>query len=442
MTGTAEPIVMDLKRAPNVHAATQAKGEALRAALAAQRTGTGLASEQLDALPVPHRRVERWKHTPVAGFWSTPEAPSVQTIEAAGCEACPVPGLHAYRIVFVNGTFDAKASDLPVHSGVRCAHISMSDSGASNSGHLESTDWFAALNQAFATEGMKLHVAKGVILDRPVLVHHHTSDEHNANFLRHDIHVEANAQVDLIHWSTASDSSTGMVNIMTHMKVESGAVVALDKVQDEAGSLQHLAFEQINQAQSSQVRVHTGTIQGHWVRNDLNFRLNGEGCETVLNGFFLPKGKEFVDNHTTVDHRAAHCNSSEQYQGILYGTSSGVFNGKVFVRPHAQQTNAYQQNGNILVTDKATINAKPELEIYADDVKCSHGCTIGQFDEEALFYARSRGIGEKEAKAMLVHAFIGDVLEGFAVAEVRIEVEHRLAIKHGWDTWNDTLESA
>ena len=219
MTGTAEPIVMDLKRAPNVHAATQAKGEALRAALAAQRTGTGLASEQLDALPVPHRRVERWKHTPVAGFWSTPEAPSVQTIEAAGCEACPVPGLHAYRIVFVNGTFDAKASDLPVHSGVRCTPISMSDSGAGNSGHLESTDWFAALNQAFATEGMKLHVAKGVILDRPVLVHHHTSGEHNANFLRHDIHVEANAQVDLIHWSTASDSSTGIVNIMTHMKV-------------------------------------------------------------------------------------------------------------------------------------------------------------------------------------------------------------------------------
>jgi Fe-S cluster assembly protein SufD len=125
----------------------------------------------------------------------------------------------------------------------------------------------------------------------------------------------------------------------------------------------------------------------------------------------------------------------------LYGSSSGVFNGKVFVRPNAQQTNAYQQNGNILVTDKSKINAKPELEIYADDVKCSHGCTIGQFDEEALFYARSRGISEAEAKAMLVNAFIGDVLDGFAVPEVRMELEHRLATKHGWDTWNDTLEA-
>jgi Fe-S cluster assembly protein SufD len=254
--------------------------------------------------------------------------------------------------------------------------------------------------------------------------------------------IEANAQVQLIHWCTAADSATGMVNVMTRIDAGEGSMVALDKVQDEAGAVHHVAFEQINQAKSSQVRIHTGTIQGKWVRNDLNFRLEGEGCDSVLNGFFLPKDKEFVDNHTTVDHRSAHCISSEQYQGILYGSSTGVFNGKVFVRPDAQQTNAYQKNGNILVTDKATINAKPELEIYADDVKCSHGCTIGQFDEEALFYARSRGIGEAEAKSMLVHAFIGDVLDGFAVPEVRLEVEHRLAAKHGWDTWNDTSENA
>ena len=442
MTGTAEPIVMDLQRKPNIHPATQAKGEALIAALADLRTGTGLATEYLKELPVPHRRVERWKHTPVSGFWTTYEAPRVQTIQAAGCEACPVPGLHAYRIVFVNGMFDAEASDLPVHSGVRCEPVSMTASAPAEAGNLEKSDWFAALNQAHATEGMKLHVDKGVVLDRPLLVHHHTHGQKSANFLRHEIQVESNAQVQLIHWSTSNEESSGMVNIMMQMDVASGAIVALDKVQDEAGQVHHLAFEQINQAQASQVRVHTGTIQGKWVRNDLNFRLDGEGCDAVLNGFFLPKDSEFVDNHTTVDHCAAHCTSSEQYQGILYGSSSGVFNGKVFVRPHAQQTNAYQQNGNILVTDKATINAKPELEIYADDVKCSHGCTIGQFDEEALFYARSRGIGESEAKAMLVHAFIGDVLDGFAVQEVRMEVEHRLATKHGWDTWNDTLESA
>jgi Fe-S cluster assembly protein SufD len=442
MTHTAEPIVMDLQREPKMHPATQAKGEALVSALSGQRTSIDSATKYLSTLPVPHRRVERWKHTAVSGFWAEYSEPVVQTIEAAGCEACPVPGLHAYRIVFVNGNFDAEASDLPVHSGVCCEPLSMSGAGLKTEGNLESSEWFAALNGAFAVEGMKLQVERGVILDRPLLVHHHTSGPNSANIMRHEIEVEENAQVQLIHWSTANEAASGMVNIMTHIQVASGAIVALDKVQDEAGAVHHLAFEQINQARSSQVRIHTGTIQGKWVRNDLNFRLNGEGCDAVLNGFFLPKGNEFVDNHTTVDHRAAHCTSSEQYQGILYGSSTGVFNGKVFVRPDAQQTNAYQQNGNILVTDKATINAKPELEIYADDVKCSHGCTIGQFDEEALFYARSRGIGETEAKAMLVHAFVGDVLEGFAVQEVRLEVEHRLATKHSWDTWNDTLESA
>ena len=442
MTPSAEPIVMDLQRKPNIHPATQAKGEALVSALAGQRTSVDSAAKYLSALPVPHRRVERWKHTAVSGFWADYSEPVVQTIEAAGCEACPVPGLHAYRIVFVNGTFDAEASDLPVHSGVRCEPLSMSSAGAEAEGNLESREWFAALNGAFAVEGMKLLVERGVVLDRPLLVHHHTHGANSANIMRHEIEVEENAQVQLIHWSTANEDASGMVNIMTRMQVASGGIVALDKVQDEAGAVHHLAFEQIKQARSSQVRIHTGTIQGKWVRNDLNFELNGEGCDAVLNGFFLPKGSEFVDNHTTVDHRAAHCTSSEQYMGILYDSSSGVFNGKVFVRPDAQQTNAYQQNGNILVTDKATINAKPELEIYADDVKCSHGCTIGQFDEEALFYARSRGIGEAEAKAMLVHAFIGDVLEGFAVQEVRLEVEHRLATRHGWDTWNDTIENA
>jgi Fe-S cluster assembly protein SufD len=169
----------------------------------------------------------------------------------------------------------------------------------------------------------------------------------------------------------------------------------------------------------------------------LAFRINGQGAHAELNGAFLPGEGEFVDNHTTVDHRVVHCTSSENYKGILYGKSTGVFNGKVFVRPDAQQTNAYQQNANILASDKASMNAKPELEIYADDVKCSHGCTVGQFDSDALFYARSRGVGLEAAKAMLVHAFIGDVLKGLAVPEVRLEVEHRLAEKHGWDIWSD-----
>jgi Fe-S cluster assembly protein SufD len=201
--------------------------------------------------------------------------------------------------------------------------------------------------------------------------------------------------------------------------------------------VRHIAFEDIRQHRASHAEVLTITVRGAWVRNDLTFRINGEGAHAELNGAFLPGEGEFVDNHTTVDHCVAHCTSSENDKGILYGKSTGVFNGKVFVRPDAQKTNAYQQNANILASKKASINAKPELEIYADDVKCSHGCTVGQFDSDALFYARSRGVGLEAAKAMLVRAFIGDVLKGLAVLEVRLEVEHRLAEKHGWEVWSD-----
>ena len=232
MIGTAEPVVMDLKREPNVHAATQAKGEAMRESLLGLRPSTGLATEHLDALPVPHRRVERWKHTPVAGFWTAFASPKVKTIRDAGCEACPVPGLHAYRLVFVNGTFDAEASDLPVHTEVHCAPMSIEDAPTQGAGDLESSEWFAALNLEFASEGMRLHVKKGAVLDRPLLVHHHTNGENNANFLRHEIVIEANAQVQLIHWYTADDSATGMVNVMTRIDAGEGSMVALDKVQD------------------------------------------------------------------------------------------------------------------------------------------------------------------------------------------------------------------
>jgi Fe-S cluster assembly protein SufD len=147
---------------------------------------------------------------------------------------------------------------------------------------------------------------------------------------------------------------------------------------------------------------------------------------------YLPKDKEHVDNHTTMDHTVPNCTSSELYKGILYDRSTGVFNGKVFVRQEAQQTNAYQQNANIVADQGASINAKPELEIYADDVKCSHGCTVGQFDDEALFYLKSRGIGERAARALMVQAFIGDVLAGMGSEEVAAEVETLLSERHGW----------
>jgi Fe-S cluster assembly protein SufD len=441
MMDLAKPQVMDRPTKSVQHAATQEKGvafvEALDRIMGSARSAY---DEVLSSLPVPHRRVERWKYTPVAAWWSEVKAAETATVAAAGCEPNPIPGLDAYRMVFVNGHFDAAASDLPVHPGVVCMPLSQAPPEtlqAMDAQQPEHAEWFAALNGKFASEGMYLRVEKNTVLDRPILVHHRCTGEGSVSFLRHDMVLGAHAQVKCVQWSSASEDAMGAVNILTRASIGENTRLSLDKVQDEGGQVKHVAFEDIRQARGSRADVHTVTIRGQWVRNDLTFRIDGEGSHAELNGIFLPLDGEFVDNHTTVDHRVAHCTSSENYKGILYGKSTGVFNGKVFVRPDAQQTNAYQQNANILASDQATMNAKPELEIYADDVKCSHGCTIGQFDNEALFYARSRGVGLEAAKAMLVHAFIGEVLQGLAVPEVRLEVEHRLAEKHQWEIWSD-----
>ena len=193
------------------------------------------------------------------------------------------------------------------------------------------------------------------------------------------------------------------------------------------------SHENISQARDSKVKINTFTVRGHWVRNELEIVAKGPGTDSIFNGAYMPTGSEHVDNHTIMDHAHPNGTSSELYRGIMYDKSTGVFNGKVFVRKDAQQTNAFQQNSNIVADKGATINAKPELEIYADDVKCSHGCTVGQFDKEALFYLKSRGIGAKEAKALLVKAYIGDVLAAVDRDEVRNEIMKLYSEKHGWE---------
>jgi Fe-S cluster assembly protein SufD len=178
------------------------------------------------------------------------------------------------------------------------------------------------------------------------------------------------------------------------------------------------------QASSSNFKTFTFSLNGAMVRNNLNIKLDGEGIDTYMNGLYLLKGKTHVDNHTVVDHLKPNCHSSELYKGIMDGNSKGVFNGKIFVRQHAQKTNAFQSNKNILLSDTATINTKPQLEIWADDVSCSHGCTTGQLDMDALFYLQARGIKKEKAKAMLLHAFASDVLETVANEAIKTYLEN------------------
>ena len=390
-------------------------------------------------LPVPTRKSERWKYSPITAMLASPVkvAPAPQAWPE-NVPTNPVPGLDAYRVVLVNGHVVPEACDLPVADGVVCMAMSQAvaagliGAGDEDWTGYHSREWIGAVNAAHAQDGLYLSLESGTSLDRPVVVHHHVTGQDVASCPRHRILLGANSQAEVVLWTSAAEGTSGMVNGVLEGRVGPGARLGVDKVQHEHGVLFHLAHEHVTQDKDSTFRIHTVTVKGHWVRNELNVLQQGSGAHTIMHGAYLPKGNEHVDNHTTMDHTVPHCTSSELYKGILYGTSTGVFNGKVFVREDAQLTNAYQQNANIVADAGASINAKPELEIYADDVKCSHGCTVGQFDEEALFYLKSRGIGDRAARALMVQAFIGDVLEGFGSEEVATEVEELLAARHSW----------
>ena len=206
-------------------------------------------------------------------------------------------------------------------------------------------------------------------------------------------------------WAT----SENFTNVISEIHVGKNAKLTIDKLQEENETCSHIATELVNQQQDSNFTINTVTLNGLLVRNNLTIEVNGQNCETNLNGAYILNGNQHVDNHTVVDHKVANCESNELYKGVIDGKATAVFNGKVFVRKDAQKINAFQSNGNVLLSDDATINSKPELEIYADDVKCSHGSTTGQLDEEAVFYLRARGLSEASARQLMVGAFIEDV---------------------------------
>jgi Fe-S cluster assembly protein SufD len=392
-------------------------------------------------LPPPTRRSERWKYSPIAKLLNL-ELSTESISEADGLEngfnsevaPNPIEGLEAYRLVFRNGKYISSLSDLPVANGVICIPMSeVSDSEKPQfKNNYSKTEWIGQINDNFHQDGMFLKIDRNVKLDRPIVVHHLTDGKDVASFPRHFVRVEEGGEVDVMLWSSATEKSSGMYNGVLEASVAPNAMFMLEKVCNEAGEVYHFSHENIIQERDSRFKIHTFTVKGHWVRNELEIISRGKATDSVFNGVYLPTDNEHVDNHTTMDHTSSDGTSSELYRGIMYGTSTGVFNGKVFVRPDAQRTNAFQQNTNILADKGASINAKPELEIYADDVKCAHGCTVGQFDLDALFYLKSRGIDDNSAKALLVEAFLADVLSSVPNSELRVEVMKIYSERHGW----------
>jgi Fe-S cluster assembly protein SufD len=290
---------------------------------------------------------------------------------------------------------------------------------------------FLALNTLYSQEGLFIEVEENTQIEGVFQLLFHAHGENCFAPFRVFINVKKGSSFKLIQQFTASGEHLFSLPIVEYL-IEENARISCDKLQMENASSFLLCEDYSIQKRNSTVLLNTFSISGAWVRNNSSFLIEGENCETNLNGAYLLKDLQHLDNHTIVDHIAPHCNSNELYKGILSGKATGVFNGKVFVRPNAQKISAFQSNANVLLSDDASVNSKPELEIYANDVKCSHGSTTGQLDEDAVFYLRARGLSEKSARSLITQAFITEVVDKVEQKEVQDFIKNKLVELHDW----------
>jgi Fe-S cluster assembly protein SufD len=292
---------------------------------------------------------------------------------------------------------------------------------------------FVALNTAFFQDGGFLLIPPGTVLERPVYLIFATGPRQKplATHPRNLVVVGKGSQVTLVEMYLGLGDNICFTNAVTEIVAGEGAVIDHYKLQQESPQAFHVAVTQVHQDRASVFRSHYIGLGGALVRNEVRATLDAEGCECTLNGLYLAGGTQHMDNHTVIDHARPHCASHELYKGILDGKARGVFNGKIFVRQDAQKTDAKQTNQTLLLSEDAVINTKPQLEIFADDVKCTHGATVGQLSADALFYLRSRGLGLSEARSLLTYAFANDIIERIQVEPLRRRLEeHLLAQQH------------
>ncbi|MDX1440492.1 MAG: Fe-S cluster assembly protein SufD [Rubricoccaceae bacterium] len=394
--------------------------------------------EVFEAQGVPSKKNESWKYTDVSKVlpdetaFAGSEEVQLSTDDLA---SYAIPDLDARTIVTVNGVFQPSLSDLTdlgrvVITSLREAVVSHPKAMEAHFGRYADvdSDSFVALNSAFDLDGVFLHVPDGVVVERPVRILH-LIDTSAASVIqsRHLLVFGTNSHAKIVetHQSARSDTDT-FGNHVTEIVAGADSVVDHYRIQDEGDLASQVNATHVYQRDRSVFSTATFTFASTLVRNNLNIVADGEGCESNLGGLYILEGAQHVDNHTLVDHAKPGCNSNELYKGIIYDRATGVFNGKVMVRRDAQQTNAYQQSQGVVLSDDARHFSKPELEIYADDVKCSHGSTTGEIDPEALFYCRARGISFEDARALLLYAFAHDVVEEVKIESLREWLDARI----------------
>ena len=322
------------------------------------------------------------------------------------------------RILFVNGNLISK----PSIKGVTISNFS--------EGNITNNTEMSSLNSALAKKGFTISVDKNIVVENPIEILFFTNSEtDNFQQYRNQISVGENAEIKFVERIQNLNKSKCFVNHFTQINVAKNAKIEYNKIQNNTNNSTLIDTLNVFQESDTNCCVNTLIFGGELTRNNLNFEQNGTNCDSNMNGVSVLDDNQIADNHTFVDHKQAHCRSNEMYKGIYLGNSKGVFNGKIMVRQDAQKIDAFQSNNNLLLSETSTIDSKPQLEIYADDVKCSHGCTIGQLDEDALFYMRSRGIGVEEAKAVLTYAFASEAIENISVEEVKLLAQKLLAKK-------------
>ena len=382
---------------------------------------------------------EEWRFTNLAPlskvmFQVAPD--ETDTWEGKGLEQVLPGDSQDTRLVFVNGYYCERLSavrDLPagVEAGSLAALLSEKD-GAIEAHLARYADHrihpFVALNSAFWQDGAYLRFPKGIVLPKPVhVVHVSTADDVPlVSFPRSLIVAERESHVTVVESYVGLGAGVCFSDAVTEIVVGENAIFDHYKLQAENGKSFHIAMVQVYQDRNAHCSSGSISVGGALVRNEVKAVLDGEGAECFLNGLYLARDHQHVDNHTTLDHAKPHGASRELYHGILDDHATGVFNGRIIVRPGAQKTDAIQKNRNLLLSPDAVIDTKPQLEIYNNDVRCTHGATIGQLDSEALFYLRSRGIGAEDARNILIHAFAADVLERVRPASVRAWSEDAL----------------
>ncbi|GAB3025134.1 Fe-S cluster assembly protein SufD [Niabella terrae] len=375
---------------------------------------------------LPTVKHEEWKYTSINDFFRKDYHFTTDLKEkgftAADLEPLQLPGhAEANHIVFVNGHFHQELShtrseELEIISlGEAASHPSYAALVATHLGHSADyhKDGVNALNTAFIQEGVFVHVFRSKEASHPIYLYNIT-DARNGNIFAQPrclVHVAENARVQFIESFNTLGADESFTNQVIEAVVEQDAVFDFYKIQNDAPNSKVVSTTHVHQVGTSEATVVTVTLNGGLIRNNLNMVMSAEHCQSNLFGLYLQNGSTHVDNHTVVDNRQPNCLSNELYKGVLSGQATGVFNGKIFVQQIAQKTNAYQSNRNILLSETASVNTKPQLEIFADDVKCSHGCTVGRLDEEALFYLQSRGITQKTATSLLLHGFALEVIE-------------------------------